>query len=117
MCYQAAVVPHVYTAHVTVRHDELDRFGRLQPAAYLRYLAHAAVEAADGTPRLSTVLASAAARGAAYNVLVNVQALEDKSKGQWLAHEAQALVINAKDFADRATSIVERALSDWINAE
>lgn len=45
MCYQAAVVSHVYTAHVTVRHDELDRFGRLQPAAYLRYLAHAAVEA------------------------------------------------------------------------
>ena len=38
-------MPHVYTARVTVRHDELDRFGRLQPAAYLRYLAHAAVEA------------------------------------------------------------------------
>ncbi len=35
----------VYTAHVTVRHDELDRFGRLHPAVYLRYLAHAAVEA------------------------------------------------------------------------
>jgi acyl-CoA thioester hydrolase len=38
------VIP-VYTGHVTVRHDELDRFGRLQPAAYLRYLAHVAVEA------------------------------------------------------------------------
>jgi acyl-CoA thioester hydrolase len=38
-------VPPVYTAHVTVRHDELDRFGRVHPAAYLRYLAHAAVEA------------------------------------------------------------------------
>jgi acyl-CoA thioester hydrolase len=38
-------VPAVYTAQVTVRHDELDRFGRLQPAVYLRYLAHAAVEA------------------------------------------------------------------------
>jgi len=45
VCYQAAVVSHVYTARVTVRHDELDRFGRLQPAAYLRYLAHAAVGA------------------------------------------------------------------------
>jgi acyl-CoA thioester hydrolase len=30
---------------VTVRHDELDRFGRVHPAVYLRYLAHAAVEA------------------------------------------------------------------------
>jgi len=38
-------VPPVYTAHVTVRHDELDRFGRVHPAVYLRYLAHAAVEA------------------------------------------------------------------------
>ena len=45
MCYQAGVVGPVYTAHVTVRHDELDRFGRLHPAVYLRYLAHAAVEA------------------------------------------------------------------------
>jgi acyl-CoA thioester hydrolase len=38
-------VPSVYTAQVTVRHDELDRFGRLHPGVYLRYLAHAAVEA------------------------------------------------------------------------
>jgi acyl-CoA thioester hydrolase len=45
VCYQAGVVPPVYTAQVTVRHDELDRFGRVHPAVYLRYLAHAAVEA------------------------------------------------------------------------
>jgi acyl-CoA thioester hydrolase len=38
-------VSPVYTVPVTVRHDELDRFGRLHPAVYLRYLAHAAVEA------------------------------------------------------------------------
>jgi acyl-CoA thioester hydrolase len=43
--YHARVVPAVYTAHVPVRHDELDRFGRLHPGVYLRYLAHAAVEA------------------------------------------------------------------------
>ncbi|HZP41828.1 MAG TPA: thioesterase family protein [Candidatus Binatia bacterium] len=35
----------VYTARVAVRHDELDCFGRIRPAVYLRYLAHAAVEA------------------------------------------------------------------------
>jgi len=38
-------VSRVYTADVTVRHDELDAFGRVHPAVYLRYLAHAAVEA------------------------------------------------------------------------
>jgi len=45
VCYQAGVVPSVYTAHVTVRHDEVDRFGRVHPGVHLRYLAHAAVEA------------------------------------------------------------------------
>ena len=45
LCYLAGVVPPVYTAHVVVRHDELDRFGRLHAGVYLRYLAHAAVEA------------------------------------------------------------------------
>jgi acyl-CoA thioester hydrolase len=45
VCYHAGAVTPVYTGYVTVRHDELDRFGRVQPAAYLRYLAHVAVEA------------------------------------------------------------------------
>ncbi|HLY38069.1 MAG TPA: thioesterase family protein [Candidatus Binatia bacterium] len=45
MCYHARVVSRVYTAHVTVRHDEVDRFGHVHPGVYLRYLAHAAVEA------------------------------------------------------------------------
>ena len=47
MCYQAGVVSSLYTAHVTVRHDEVDRFGRAHPGVYLRYLAHAAVEASS----------------------------------------------------------------------
>jgi formiminotetrahydrofolate cyclodeaminase len=60
---------------------------------------------------VAALLAHAAAKGASYNVRVNVQALDDKSKGQSLAQEAQQLVKKAGELADRTTSIVERALS------
>lgn len=38
-------VGHVYTAGVRVCHDDLDAFGRVQPSAYLRYLAQVAIDA------------------------------------------------------------------------
>jgi glutamate formiminotransferase/formiminotetrahydrofolate cyclodeaminase len=60
---------------------------------------------------VAALLAAASAKGAAYNVRVNVQALEDKSKGESLAREAEQLVKKAAEHAERATSIVERALS------
>jgi len=77
----------------------------------------AAVVAEKGNPNAMTdagvagLLAHAAAKGAAYNVRVNVQALDDKSKGQSLARDADQLVKKAGELAERATSIVERALS------
>ena len=59
---------------------------------------------------VAALLAHAAAAGAGYNVRVNVRALDDKSKGEHLAREAEQLVKKAGEFAERATSIVERAL-------
>jgi glutamate formiminotransferase/formiminotetrahydrofolate cyclodeaminase len=59
---------------------------------------------------VAALLAAASAKGAAYNVRVNVQALDDKSKGEALAREASALATKAADIADRTTAIVERAL-------
>jgi len=60
---------------------------------------------------VAALLAHAAAKGAAYNVRVNIQALEDKSKGQALAREAEQLAKKAAELADRTTAVVERALS------
>jgi glutamate formiminotransferase/formiminotetrahydrofolate cyclodeaminase len=60
---------------------------------------------------VAALLAAAAAKGASYNVRVNVQALEDRSKGESLAREASQLARKASDIADRTASIVEGALS------
>jgi len=60
---------------------------------------------------VAALLAAASARGAAYNVRVNVQALDDKSKGESLSREASRLADKAAEIADRTGSIVERALS------
>ncbi len=60
---------------------------------------------------VAALLAHAACKGAAYNVRVNVQALDDKSKGDNLAREAQKLVKEANDLAAKVSETVERALS------
>jgi glutamate formiminotransferase/formiminotetrahydrofolate cyclodeaminase len=60
---------------------------------------------------VAALLAQAACKGAAYNVRVNVQALDDRSKGASLAAEAGQLVKKAGEIAERATAAVERALS------
>jgi glutamate formiminotransferase/formiminotetrahydrofolate cyclodeaminase len=59
---------------------------------------------------VAALLADAACRGAVYNVRVNVQALDDKSKGSGLERDAGELVRRASDLAKKTTALVERAL-------
>ena len=59
---------------------------------------------------VAALLAEAACKGAAYNVRINVAALDDRSLGAALVDEARALVERASRFAAEAVGFVERAI-------
>jgi glutamate formiminotransferase/formiminotetrahydrofolate cyclodeaminase len=59
---------------------------------------------------VAALLADAAARGAAYNVRINVAALPDRSLGSALVEEAQRVTEETSETARRVTELVERAM-------
>ena len=60
---------------------------------------------------VAALLAYAAARGAGYNVRVNVQGLENRTAGEGLLRRIEQLVKQAADLAARTEGVVERTLS------
>jgi formiminotetrahydrofolate cyclodeaminase len=89
----------------------------LETARACAKIAELAARAAEsGNPNavsdagVSALLAEAAARGAAYNVRINIAAMDDPAAGRPLADEAQRLVSEAARAAARATAEVEKRL-------
>ncbi len=60
---------------------------------------------------VAALLAAAACKGAAFNVGINVAALDDRNAGQPLGQEAQALVARVSATASRVEELVQRAMS------
>ena len=59
---------------------------------------------------VAALLAHAAAKGAAYNVRVNVMALEDRGRGEGLLTRAEKLVEESAELAAKTEAAVERSL-------
>jgi formiminotetrahydrofolate cyclodeaminase len=59
---------------------------------------------------VGALLADAACRGAAYNVFINVSALDESSLGAGLVEEATQLRARTRDRVQLATDAVERAI-------
>jgi len=59
---------------------------------------------------VGALLAGAAARGAAYNVRINVSGMPDPAEGAPLAEEAKKLIVEAERNVARATAAVEAAI-------
>lgn len=81
-----------------------------------RVAALAALVAGEGNTNavsdagVAALLAEAACRGAAYNVRINVAALDDRTLGAPMSEEARRLVETTSGHARIATAAVERAL-------
>jgi len=90
----------------------------LETARACAAVAALAAEAAEGgnsnavsDAGVAALLAEAACRGAAYNVRINVNSLNDKNAGRALAEAAAEFVKETSASAKRALAAVERALA------
>ena len=59
---------------------------------------------------VAALLADAACRSAVYNVRINISALEERSRGASLIQEANQLLSQTRQAAERATAAVEKAI-------
>src|SRR5437899_7157951 len=112
------VVRGVYTSLATVRHHELDAFGRVHPGVYLRYLAHAAVEASTAAGFDAAWYAAAAAvwlvRRSTFAVLRPATAGEELEIRTWVEDFRRVRSHRRYEVRGLDGTLRLAALTDWV---
>ncbi len=118
LCYGPSVVSHVYTARIRVRHNELDAFGRVYPAAHLRWLAQAAIDASSDAGFDAAYYLTAGAhwlvRRTTFSVLRLVRADTDLDVTTWVADFRRVRSLRRYEIRDVAGTPVVTAATDWV---
>ena len=108
----------VYTARVAVRHHELDPFGRVHPAVYLRYLAHAAFEASAAAGFDAAWYAAAGAvwlvRRSTFTVLCPTTAGEELEIRTWVEDFRRVRSHRRYELRGADGRLRLSALTDWV---
>lgn len=111
-------MPHVYTGQVRVRHHELDAFGRAYPAAHLRWIAQAAIDAStDAGFDAAWYLAAGAhwlVRRTTFGVLRLARADDELAIRTWVADVRRVRSLRRYDVRDAAGTPVLSAETDWV---
>lgn len=118
MCYGRGAVHHEYTGRVRVRHHELDAFGRAYPAAHLRWIAQAAIDAStDAGFDAAWYLAAGAhwlVRRTTFTVLRLARADDELAIRTWVADVRRVRSLRRYDVRDQTGAPVLAAETDWV---
>jgi len=115
------VVGHVYSARVRIGHHELDAFGRVYPAAYLRHLAAVAVDASTAAGFDARWYARAGVhwlvRRNTFEVHVPAAAGDDLTIRTWVEDFRRVRSQRRYDVSSSSGARVLDAVTDWVLVE
>lgn len=115
------VVSHVYSARVRIGHHELDAFGRVYPAAYLRHLAAVAVDASTAAGFDAAWYARAGVhwlvRRTSFDVHVPATASADLTIRTWVEDFRRVRSQRRYEVSGAGGARVLDAVTDWVLVE
>lgn len=118
VCYRARLVARVYTRTFRACHHELDAAGRVYPAAYLRWLAQAAIEASTDAGFDAAWYATAGTmwlvRRSTFEVVRPLRADARATVRTWVDDFRRVRSFRRYELLDAAGETAVRATTDWV---